>query len=103
VGTPQTLERDLASRIRAAQELSGKKTKALARELGWDISKLRRVKRGDQVPDAIELNLIAAATGRPLDFFFGASSLEGTAADGVATGPHPLVGVKPERGDEVEA
>jgi transcriptional regulator with XRE-family HTH domain len=74
VGTPQALEEDLARRINAAQALSGKRTEELATELGWHISKLWRVKRGDQVPDAIELNQVAAATGVPLDFFFGAAS-----------------------------
>jgi transcriptional regulator with XRE-family HTH domain len=82
VGTPQALEVDLARRIKAAQELSGKKTKTLARDLGWDISKLLRIRRGDQVPTAIELHAIAAATGQPLNFFFGASSV----ADGTDGG-----------------
>jgi transcriptional regulator with XRE-family HTH domain len=64
----------LARRLKAARALSGKKVRDLAGELGWSDEKLYRLERGTQIPDALELSEIAAATNQPLDFFLGDAS-----------------------------
>lgn len=85
----------LARRLKAARALSGKKVRELADELGWSDEKLYRLERGDQVPDALELAAIAAATGQPVVFLLGQASSSGDG--GERTLPPPLPAVK--RGD----
>lgn len=74
------LSTDLARRIKAARNLSGKKVRELADEFGWSSEKVYRLERGDQVPDALELVAIATATGQPLDFFLPTTSQAGNGA-----------------------
>jgi transcriptional regulator with XRE-family HTH domain len=64
---------EFGQRLKASRNLSGKKVKELAQELGWDPHKVYRLEAGAQIPDALELADYAAATGVDIDFFYGAS------------------------------
>jgi len=70
----------LARRVRGARHLSGKKAPEFARECGWSVEKLYKIEQGRQVPDALELDLIARATGQPVEFFYGTTSPSGDGA-----------------------
>lgn len=63
----------LARRLKAARILSGKDVPELAAEIGVSKRTYWRMERGDRLPDALELERVAAATGQPIDFFFGTS------------------------------
>jgi transcriptional regulator with XRE-family HTH domain len=48
----------------------------LAREVGVSKRTYWRLEAGERVPDVLELERIASATGQPVEFFLGASSDE---------------------------
>lgn len=73
MGQPSDLDLSsaLARRLKAARALSGKKVRELADELDWSSEKVYRLERGDQLPDALELAAMAAATNQSVDFLLG--------------------------------
>lgn len=79
------LPTELARRLKAARALSGKKVRDLARELGWSDEKVYRLESGKQIPDALELSAIAAATNQSVDYFFGKTTSSAEAEDAVLT------------------
>lgn len=88
------LESQLARRLKAARVLSGKSAREVADEAGISKRKMWRFESGDQVPDALELDAIATATGQSVEYLLGRTSSEG---NGPRTLPSPLPGVNLER------
>lgn len=71
----------LGSRIREARDASGFTQKKLGIEAKYDPIQLSRVETGDAVPRSDVLARIAAATKRPISFFYGEGSTRPTNVD----------------------
>jgi len=73
----------LARTLRAARALSGKEVREIALDVGLSERAYYRLESGGRLPNALELEDIARATGQAIGFFFPPASL--AAEDGTGT------------------
>jgi transcriptional regulator with XRE-family HTH domain len=66
---------EVGRRIRAARVLSGKEVRELASEIGVSKRTMWSLERGERLPDLLEAERIANATGQTIEFLLGGTSV----------------------------